>query len=80
MPVQDVAVGSVMHPLSVVTSVLRAGTVETIPGMEDNPLKQKISLETSIELVTIQIQYNYKPTYCVLNLLYSYQTQKTKIV
>ena len=39
VPVQDVAVGSVMHPLSVVTSILRAGTVETIPGMEDDPLK-----------------------------------------
>lgn len=34
----DESVGSVMHPLSVVTSVLRAGTVETIPGMEDDPL------------------------------------------
>ena len=38
MPVQAEAVGSVMQPLSAVTSVLRVDTEAVIPGMEDDPL------------------------------------------
>ena len=38
MPVHAEAVGSVMQPLSAVTSVLRVDTEDVIPGMEDDPL------------------------------------------
>ena len=38
MPVHAEAVGSVMQPLSAVTSVLRVVTEDVIPGMEDDPL------------------------------------------
>ena len=38
VPVHAEAVGSVMQPLSAVTSVLRVDTEDVIPGMEDDPL------------------------------------------
>ena len=38
MSVHPEAVGSVIQPFSPVTSVLRDGTVDTIVGIDDDPL------------------------------------------